>query len=340
MKKCLFSLLLLFSIALFGQSKITVLGTGDRLPLLNAEISCNNKLIGKTDKNGVLNFKTKCNKVSVKASGYYEDDVVVDKVMEIALSKTDPKTQSIEGVIIADKSDPRALNILQKVNENYKDNSPKSLDSYTFKSYEKISFDFDEDSIKQYNQFLENRLDSLKSLPVTIQSSDKKKDSLESVNVMKLMGQSKLFLWERASEFLFSKKYGEKVNILDNRISGLQQPVYELLALRSNRNRIPREIREENRSLYRFFLTDSINIEGRKNYVIRFRQVDYKKPIKEINAHLFTQGILGGYDLGLTYPSLANHALIAVTEQRTKEEIDALVQHTAACVQEMEAANA
>ena len=33
-----------------------------------------------------------------------------------------------------------------------------------------------------------------------------------------------------------------------------------------------------------------------------------------------------GYDLGLTYPAFANHALIAVTEQRTKEEIDALVQ--------------
>ena len=30
--------------------------------------------------------------------------------------------------------------------------------------------------------------------------------------------------------------------------------------------------------------------------------------------------------LGLTYPEFANHALIAVTEQRTKEEIDALVQ--------------
>jgi len=68
--------------------------------------------------------------------------------------------------------------------------------------------------------------------------------------------------------------------------------------------------------------------------------VDYKKPIKEINAHLFTHGILGGYDLGLTYPNFKNHALIAVTEQRTKEEIDALVQQTAACVQEMEAANA
>ncbi len=54
--------------------------------------------------------------------------------------------------------------------------------------------------------------------------------------------------------------------------------------------------------------------------------VTCKKSVKEINAHLFTKGILGGYDLGLTYPGLENHALIAVTEQRTKEEIDALVQ--------------
>ena len=54
--------------------------------------------------------------------------------------------------------------------------------------------------------------------------------------------------------------------------------------------------------------------------------VNCKKSVKEVNAHLFTKGIIGGYDLGLTYPEFANHALIAVTEQRTKEEIDALVQ--------------
>lgn len=51
-----------------------------------------------------------------------------------------------------------------------------------------------------------------------------------------------------------------------------------------------------------------------------------KKPVKEINAELFKKGIIGGYDLSLTYPELENHVLIAVTEQRTKEEIDALVQ--------------
>lgn len=283
---------LLFSfifLNIFGQSKITVLKAGEGTPISNASVFCNSNNLGKTNAEGILEFRTKCKKVTVKAAGYYDDDAVVDKVMEVALTKADPKMQSIETVVINDRSDPRALQILQKVNDNYQRNSPQSLDSYSFKSYEKISLDIDEDSIKNYNHYLEKRIDSLKRLPEKAQSKEERKDSLESVNVMKLMGSSKLFLWERASEFLFSKKYGEKITVLDNRVSGLKQPIYEMMTLRSNRNRIPREIREENRTLYRFFLTDTIDIEGRKNYVIRFRQVDYKKPIdkRKYNGYIY-----------------------------------------------------
>jgi glycine dehydrogenase subunit 1 len=48
-------------------------------------------------------------------------------------------------------------------------------------------------------------------------------------------------------------------------------------------------------------------------------------PVKEINKQLLQKGIIGGYDLGRDYSELANHMLIAVTEQRSKEEIDTLV---------------
>lgn len=47
--------------------------------------------------------------------------------------------------------------------------------------------------------------------------------------------------------------------------------------------------------------------------------------ITKINKALIEKGIIGGFDLGRVYPELENHALIAVTEIRTKEEIDALV---------------
>ncbi|WP_449387948.1 hypothetical protein [Chryseobacterium lineare] len=183
------------------------------------------------------------------------------------------KVTSIEAVVIEDKSDPRALEILKKVNQLFRENSPKTLDSYSYKSYEKISLDIDEDSITQYQQFFENSAFFRKK---------REKDSLNNVSARKIFSKSKLFLWERAQEFLYSKNYGEKINILDNRISGLKQPIYELIALQqSNRDQLPAQLRQENRGLYRFFLTDTIEMDGRKNFVIRFREVNYKKPDKK-----------------------------------------------------------
>jgi glycine dehydrogenase subunit 1 len=46
--------------------------------------------------------------------------------------------------------------------------------------------------------------------------------------------------------------------------------------------------------------------------------------VKDINAALLDNQILGGYDLGSEYPSYKNSMLICVTEKRTKCEIDKL----------------
>lgn len=53
--------------------------------------------------------------------------------------------------------------------------------------------------------------------------------------------------------------------------------------------------------------------------------IKLNKPVKEMNQKLLQKGIIGGYDLGRDYSELSNHMLIAVTEQRTKEEIDTFV---------------
>ncbi|MFY0543291.1 aminomethyl-transferring glycine dehydrogenase subunit GcvPA [Brevibacillus sp. H7] len=54
--------------------------------------------------------------------------------------------------------------------------------------------------------------------------------------------------------------------------------------------------------------------------------VKLSKPIADVNKRLLERGIIGGYDLGIDYPEWAGHMLIAVTELRTKEEIDTLAQ--------------
>lgn len=53
--------------------------------------------------------------------------------------------------------------------------------------------------------------------------------------------------------------------------------------------------------------------------------VKTNKSVTEINKGLIEKGIIGGFDLGRVDATLENHALIAVTELRTKEEIDTLV---------------
>lgn len=54
--------------------------------------------------------------------------------------------------------------------------------------------------------------------------------------------------------------------------------------------------------------------------------------VEQANAKLLKAGYLGGYDLGKTYAELQGHMLIAVTERRTKAEIDQFAQDLEACL--------
>ena len=50
------------------------------------------------------------------------------------------------------------------------------------------------------------------------------------------------------------------------------------------------------------------------------------RPVAEINAALFEEGIIGGYDLGPHYYHLQDHMLLCVTEMNGKDEIDRLAE--------------
>jgi glycine dehydrogenase subunit 1 len=59
--------------------------------------------------------------------------------------------------------------------------------------------------------------------------------------------------------------------------------------------------------------------------------VKLPRPVKEVNTKLLEAGIIGGFDLGNDY-GLEDQMLIAVTEQRTKEEIDQFIEVLEAAV--------
>ncbi|MCI2900668.1 aminomethyl-transferring glycine dehydrogenase subunit GcvPA [Staphylococcus hominis] len=56
-------------------------------------------------------------------------------------------------------------------------------------------------------------------------------------------------------------------------------------------------------------------------FVVKFNQ-----PLKDVNKKLTEHGFIGGFDLGEVSSDFDNHMLIAVTELRTKKEIDTFVE--------------
>ena len=85
MQKVYLILFALVSAASFSQSKIIVKNAENQKPISGASVKCDNKILGKTNILGELEFKSKCKKVDISAPGFYNDDAVVDKMMEVIL---------------------------------------------------------------------------------------------------------------------------------------------------------------------------------------------------------------------------------------------------------------
>ena len=54
--------------------------------------------------------------------------------------------------------------------------------------------------------------------------------------------------------------------------------------------------------------------------------IKLNKPVKEVNEKLLDEGIIGGFDLSEVNDDLGQAMLVAVTELRTKAEIDTFVE--------------
>ena len=282
MRRILLPLLfLMFAAFSFGQNQLKVINASNQKPIANASVFCDDDLIGKTNSEGELSFKTKCKRIDILASNFENAELEVEKEMQVVLQPTADKIQNIERVVILDNSDPKALRILDEVNKRFKENSPKSLDSYQFKSYSKYSMDLDQDSISTYRDFMVRREDSLSQInsrEALHQKEKEKKDSLIGEDFFNTARDSQFFLWEKVSDHQFSKKYGDKTVIIDNRMSGFQNPIYEFLAFNvSNLDKIPRQIRPENRDKYRFYLSDTITVDNRKTFVVKFKEINDKQ---------------------------------------------------------------
>lgn len=60
--------------------------------------------------------------------------------------------------------------------------------------------------------------------------------------------------------------------------------------------------------------------------------IKLNKPIDEVNGQLLQKEIIGGYDLGRSYIEYQNHMLVAITEMKSKHDIDRFVEELEAII--------
>ena len=68
---------------------------------------------------------------------------------------------------------------------------------------------------------------------------------------------------------------------------------------------------------------DGYSVKHEKVFFKEF-VVNCPRPVGEVNAGLYERGIVGGFDLSRFYPERQNQMLVAVTENNSRQQIDAL----------------
>lgn len=215
-------IILSFPIKIYSQNYQTgkVIDAYSKEPLAFVNIVYNSKNFGTTtDIDGYFKISEKNNIEFLKISylGYRTkiiqfQDIHNKSYIEIFL---EPETLTLKEVIVFPGENP-AHRIINKVIENSDQNNPEKVRSFTYTSYNKMYFTFDnpqqvtkDSSIDETNQ-------------VVIPDSTKK-------TIYDLLNEQYLFLTESVTERHYLYPDNNKEIVLAHRISGLKNPTFTLL---------------------------------------------------------------------------------------------------------------
>ena len=236
---------LLFASYIFGQQTFLIKDKASDQALEQVKIyNQNRELLSISNEDGVFMLNDKHELIYVEHPGFPSQSFQLPVEQNIIYLDSDlVNLRDIQVIANDDKS----LKLIKKVIENQKRNNPKSLENYKYKSYTKLWADGQGDSIN----YIPN--------PKTSQDSAQNQ-------AKKLLENSMLFLSERAISHYYDKKMGSKNKVEAARISGLQTPLYELIALQP----ISTEFNEDEFNFFFRKFTNPLSLAGLKayNYII------------------------------------------------------------------------
>lgn len=194
-------LLFVFSISINAQNRINGIvvddKTNERLAFVNIVINDDGTLGTTSDIDGKFSITTKkeINNLTFSFVGYEKEKVEIKKDQDEIIVKMKPQNVQLSEIVI-DASNNPANRVIDSVLKYRDSNNPKNLDSYYYKIYDNMVFTIDTTGLHpndvMYNEF---------------QDKD-------------------LMAMETVSEQLFKKPNKSQKNIIANKVSGIDSPMF------------------------------------------------------------------------------------------------------------------
>ena len=225
MKK-IFLLALLFPFIAFSQYQISgkVINHKTKNPLVFANIMVNKTNGTLTDIDGFFQISSSkpISEITISYVGFTTKIIPINNPKKYITVSLKASIENLKEVLITAKENP-AIQLIRNAKKNKnKNNIETSLNTFKFNTYNKILVTANPDSIQ-------GKIDSIFKI-----KNDKKifiKLDSSNYNFHKEIENKHLYISEKISEINFEKGKKKKEIILASRMAGLQQPIYELLAI-------------------------------------------------------------------------------------------------------------
>lgn len=277
MFKILWIMFFTTTISINAQQQISgiILDSNTNEPLPFASIITNHNLGTVTDIDGKfeLNAINPIEYISIEYLGYETKRITItDKsYYKISLKET---AQALNEVVVVAKENPALEIIRNTIKRKTLNNPEEALESFQFKSYSKLLVTANPDSIR-------GSVDS-----VFVKQDGKlvfKEIDSSNYELKKTIERNHIYLAEKISEDKFKKSTGRKETVLATRMAGLQNPIYELLALNiqdfsfyNNKYTLfgtdyVNPIAKNALNSYKYKILDTVTIQNQDAYMIYFK---------------------------------------------------------------------
>ncbi|CAA9198061.1 DUF5686 family protein [Flavobacterium collinsii] len=278
----LFCLLtLFFTLTIQAQFQINGIVTDSNnkpLPFATITTSDNNNTITDVDGKFILKMPLKPTDFIVSYIGFQTKIIAVTDHKTFYPISLSQKTDDLKEVVISNENP--ALTIIKKVIANKNKNNPqKKLNSFEYKSYNKLIVTANPDSI-------DGRIDST----ATYKNLDKKRINIDSSDYKfkEIISKQHLFQTEKVSQYQFGN-HKLKETILGTKMAGFKQPIYEIIAFNLQsisiydskyelfETKYENPISDNAPQNYNYKILDTVNVKGRETYMIYFKNKHRRK---------------------------------------------------------------